>query len=86
MFVVHFSDSDGAPTQFDNVTKYLWISYQQAMHGIEIDWTLFCPCHGKNKVDSENGAAKNLVLSEMLTETDVNQERRIESAVSLRSF
>ena len=37
-------------------------------------------------MDPENGAAKNLVLSEMLTETDVNQERRIESAVAASKF
>ena len=37
-------------------------------------------------MDPENGAAKNMVLSEMLTETDVNQERRIESAVDASMF
>ena len=83
---VHFADSDGAPTQFDNATQYLWISYQQAKSSIKMDWTLNCPCHGKNKVDPENGAAKNLVLLEMLTETDLNQERRIESAFAASKF
>ena len=56
------------------------------MHSMKMDWALNCPCHGKNKVDPENGAAKNMVLSEMLTETDVNQERRIESAVDASMF
>ncbi len=82
---VHFADSNGAPTQFDNATQYLWIPYQQARHSIKMDGTSNCPCHGKNKVDPENGAAKNMVLSEMLTETDVNQERRIESAKGFRN-
>lgn len=40
----------------------------------------------RTKVNPENGAAKNMVLSEMLTETDVNQERRIESAVDASMF
>ena len=56
------------------------------MHSMKMDWALNCPCHGKNKVDPENGAAKNMVLSEMLTETDVNQERRLESAVDASMF
>ena len=56
------------------------------MHGIKMDWTLNCACHGKNKVDPENGAAKNLVISEMLTETDVDQARRIESALDASKF
>ena len=72
---VLFADSDGTPTQFDNASQYLWISYQQAKNSIKMNWTLIDPCHEKKKVDPENGAAKNLVLSEMLTETDVNQER-----------
>lgn len=33
-------------------------------------------------MDPENGAAKNPVLFEILTETDVDQERRIESALA----
>jgi hypothetical protein len=48
--------------------------------------TLNCPCHGKNEVDPENGGAKNMVLAAMLTESDVDQSNRIESARAAADF
>jgi hypothetical protein len=83
---IHLADSDGAPTQFDLADQYLWISYQLAIHGIRMDWTLNCSCHGKNKVDPENGGAKNMVLAAMLTESDIQQSKRIESASAAADF
>jgi hypothetical protein len=83
---IHLVDSDGAPTQFDLADQYLWISYQLAKHGIRMDWTLNCSCHGKNKVDPENGGAKNMVLAAMLTESDIEQSKRIESAKAAADF
>ncbi len=77
---LRLADIDGAPTQFDLADQYLWISYQLAKNGIRMDWTLNCECHWKNKVDPENGGAKNMVLAAMLTESDVDQSNRIESA------
>jgi hypothetical protein len=40
-----------------------------------MDWTLDCECHGKNKVNPGNGAAKGVVVVEQLKETDVDQSR-----------
>jgi hypothetical protein len=51
-----------------------------------MDWTLNCECHGKNKVDPENGAAKGVVVVEQLKETDEDQSRRIGSAQRAAEF
>jgi hypothetical protein len=83
---LHLADSDGAPTQFDLGDQYLWISYQLATTGIRMDWTLNCACHGKNKVDPENGGAKNMVHAAMLTESDTDQSKRIETAKAAADF
>jgi hypothetical protein len=51
-----------------------------------MDWTLNCACHGKNKTDLENGGAKNMVHAAMLTESDTDQSKRIETAKAAADF
>ena len=79
-------DSDGAPTHFDNADQYLWISCQQNTTGIRRCQTFNCSCHGKAKVDPELGGAKHVVAAEMMKETDLDQSRRVESAVNVHAL
>ena len=64
--------SDGAPTQFDNATQYLWVSNSKQNTGVATDLTLHCTCHGNDKVDPEMGTAKTTVKSVLITETPEN--------------
>ena len=63
-----YERSDGAPTQFDNQTQYIWISQSEDRQGIQRDWCLHCTCHGKDKVDPELGQAKSVVKAFLLEE------------------
>ena len=81
-FTVHYVDSDGCPNQFDLADQYLWISGQQERHGIRMDWSLNCPCHGKALSDPEMGAAKAMVAGEQLRHSE-DDDHLIESVAQV---
>jgi len=58
-FHTHFARSDGCKAQFKCAQHFLWISKQQAETGTRVKWSFSCSCHGKDRVDSENGRAKH---------------------------
>ena len=58
-FHTHFGHSDGCKAQFKSAQAFLWISKQQAETGTRVKWSFSCSCHGKDRVDSENGRAKH---------------------------
>ena len=80
LWELNYVDSDGVLTPFYLAVQYFWISYQQAKHGIKMDWTL------NYAMEKTSRLRANLVLSEMLIETDVNQERRIGTAEAAFTF
>ena len=81
LWELNYVDSDGVLTPFYLAVQYFWISYQQAKYGLKMDWTL-------NYAMEKTSRPRryNLVRSEMLIETDVNQERRIGTAEAAFTF
>ena len=58
-FHTHFARSDGCKAQFKCAQHFLWITKQHAETGTRVKWSFSCSCHGKDRVDSENGRAKH---------------------------
>ena len=59
VFTTHFARSDGCKAQFKCAQHFLWIFKQLVETGTRVKWSFSCSCHGKDRVDSENGRAKH---------------------------
>ena len=85
-FHTHFARSDGWKAQFKCAQHFLWISKQQAEIGTRVKWSFSCSCHGKDRVDSENGRAKHACRCREEFEAGKDETKPIRTSKEMYQF
>jgi hypothetical protein len=81
----HHARSDGCKAQYKCAQHFYYVSCQQALTGIRLDWCFSCSCHGKDLVDPENGRAKHMAREHENNVGD-NDEKSLRTSFELYKF
>ena len=85
-FHTHFARSDGCKAQFKCAQHFLWITKQHAETGTRVKWSFSCSCHGKDRVDSENGRAKHACRCREEFEAGKDETKSIRTSKEMYQF
>ena len=85
-FHTHFARSDGCKAQFKCAQHFLWITKQHAETGTRVKWSFSCSCHGKDRVDSENGRAKHACRCREEFEAGKDETKSIRTSKDMYEF